>query len=154
MYSMFSGGCVDYINKYADIEKYRQLTGASSVMVARAAEWNVSIFRKEGLLPPTEVAKAFLHYAVKYNSHYANAKYCLAQVMRTHLESQEGKKLLSAHSLKDICLIWGLGDYYIEVEERISAREKELMIDRDVICFITVDQMIILQYFIVVCSSW
>lgn len=72
------------------------------MMVARAAEWNVSIFRKEGLLPPTEVAKAFLHYAVKYNSHYANAKYCLAQVMRTHLESQEGKKLLSAHSLKDI----------------------------------------------------
>ena len=36
-------------------------------------------------------------------------------------------------------LIWELGAYYNEVEERISAREKELMIDRDVNCIVDVD---------------
>ena len=36
------------IEKFQDILKFKELTGASSVMVARAAEWNVSIFRKRG----------------------------------------------------------------------------------------------------------
>ena len=63
---------------------YYLCIGASSVMIARAAEWNVSIFRlaivnlchwlvvdqvelnrKEGLLRPSEVAKAFLRYVSK-----------------------------------------------------------------------------------------
>lgn len=33
------------VNTYKDIEKYRQETGCSSVMLARAAQWNPSIFR-------------------------------------------------------------------------------------------------------------
>lgn len=37
------------IEKYADILKFRQMCGTTSVMIARAAEWNVTIFRKNGL---------------------------------------------------------------------------------------------------------
>lgn len=36
------------IEKRSDILKFRESCGASSVMIARAAEWNVTIFRKEG----------------------------------------------------------------------------------------------------------
>lgn len=36
------------IEKYSDILKFREACGASSVMIARAAEWNCSIFRKNG----------------------------------------------------------------------------------------------------------
>lgn len=36
------------IKKYEDILKFRELSGSSSVMIARAAEHNVTIFRKEG----------------------------------------------------------------------------------------------------------
>lgn len=36
------------IEKYCDILKFREACGASSVMIARAAEWNCSIFRKNG----------------------------------------------------------------------------------------------------------
>lgn len=43
-----NGGSRD-IENYADILKFRNECGTSSVMVARAAEWNVSIFRKEGI---------------------------------------------------------------------------------------------------------
>lgn len=42
-----NGGSRD-IEKRVDILKFRDLCGTSSVMVARAAEWNVTIFRKEG----------------------------------------------------------------------------------------------------------
>lgn len=38
------------MEKFGDILKFRELTGASSVMVARAAQWNVSIFRKKGIV--------------------------------------------------------------------------------------------------------
>lgn len=42
-----NGGSRD-IENYGDILKFREECGTSSVMIARAAEWNVSIFRKEG----------------------------------------------------------------------------------------------------------
>lgn len=44
-----NGGSRD-IQKYEDILKFRKLCGASSIMVARAAQNNVSIFRKDGEL--------------------------------------------------------------------------------------------------------
>lgn len=43
-----NGGSKD-IEKYEDILKFRNECGTSSVMIARAAEWNVSIFRREGI---------------------------------------------------------------------------------------------------------
>ncbi|PFX33124.1 tRNA-dihydrouridine(20) synthase [NAD(P)+]-like [Stylophora pistillata] len=48
------------INTYKDIEKYRQETGCSSVMLARAAQWNPSIFRKEGRLSASEVITEYI----------------------------------------------------------------------------------------------
>lgn len=36
------------MEKFSDIIKFRAQTGASSVMVARAAQWNVSILSKRG----------------------------------------------------------------------------------------------------------
>lgn len=38
------------MEKFNDILKFRELTGASSVMVARASQWNVSIFRRAGTI--------------------------------------------------------------------------------------------------------
>lgn len=37
------------IQCFNDIEKFRTECGTTSVMIARAAEWNVSIFRKYGM---------------------------------------------------------------------------------------------------------
>lgn len=36
------------IERFGDILKFKEQCGASSVMVARAAEWNVTIFRRDG----------------------------------------------------------------------------------------------------------
>lgn len=42
-----NGGSRD-IENLADIVKFKQSCGASSVMIARAAQWNVTIFRRQG----------------------------------------------------------------------------------------------------------
>ena len=39
-----NGGSLE-INSYEDIEQYRLETGCDAVMVARAAQWNFSVFR-------------------------------------------------------------------------------------------------------------
>ncbi|KAH9628787.1 hypothetical protein HF086_004947 [Spodoptera exigua] len=52
------------IEKHSDIYKFKEMTGCSSVMIARAAEWNCSIFRKEGLLPMDTVIEEYLKLAV------------------------------------------------------------------------------------------
>lgn len=43
------------MEKFGDILKFRELSGASSVMVARAAQWNVSIFQKKGIIIMHEI---------------------------------------------------------------------------------------------------
>lgn len=59
---IFSGGSHDFIKEYTDIETFRKATAASSVMIARAAMWNPSIFRKEGLFPLKEVMQDYIKY--------------------------------------------------------------------------------------------
>ena len=53
------------IQKYKHIMTFREASGASSVMLARAIEWNCSILRKEGLLPLQEVIVDYLRIADK-----------------------------------------------------------------------------------------
>lgn len=42
-----------------DLAKLREMSGASSFMIARGAIHNPSIFRKEGMLPASEVRHLF-----------------------------------------------------------------------------------------------
>ena len=58
----FSGGSHDHIQGYLDIEDFRRATAASSVMVARAAMWNPSIFLREGPRPLEEVMQKYIRY--------------------------------------------------------------------------------------------
>ena len=48
------------IEVYEDIEKIKSLTGAHSVMIARAAQSNPSVFRAEGLLTQDHLLKDYL----------------------------------------------------------------------------------------------
>ena len=43
------------MNTHEGIKQFWRESGAASVMIARAAEWNVSVFRPEGKLPIMEV---------------------------------------------------------------------------------------------------
>lgn len=96
-----NGGSKD-IEKYKDIDKFKKSTGCTSVMIARAAQWNCSIFRKEGLLPIDDIIKAYLKYAVDYNNPPANAKYCVQNIIRELQETPMGKVFLAAQTLEQI----------------------------------------------------
>lgn len=57
-----SGGSLDLVKVNGDIDDFREATGTSSVMLARAAMWNVSIFSKRGPFPVEKVMEEYLKY--------------------------------------------------------------------------------------------
>lgn len=78
------------------------MTGCSSVMLARAAEWNCSIFRKEGLLPMDTVIKEYLKLAVDYDNSPSNTKYCVQNILRELQDTPRGRQFLDCQTLEQI----------------------------------------------------
>ncbi|XP_020290816.1 tRNA-dihydrouridine(20) synthase [NAD(P)+]-like isoform X2 [Pseudomyrmex gracilis] len=105
-----NGGSRD-IQTYSDILRFKEETGCSSVMLARAAEWNCSVFRKEGPLPMEDVIKSYLKYAVDCDNSPSNTKYCVQNILRELQESPLGRRFLDSQTLEQICEVWELGDY-------------------------------------------
>ena len=99
------------IQKHSDIFKFKEATGCSSVMLARAAQWNCSIFCKEGLLPMEDVIKSYIKYAINCDNSPSNTKYCVQNILREQQESALGRKFLNSQTLQQICDVWGLSDY-------------------------------------------
>ncbi|XP_070575291.1 tRNA-dihydrouridine(20) synthase [NAD(P)+]-like isoform X3 [Ptychodera flava] len=97
-----NGGSDDIIDSYEGIKKFKEMTGASSVMIAREAQWNPSIFRREGKLEEHEVCKAYVKYAVDYDNPYQNSKYCLQQILHEKMETPQGQALMHSESARDI----------------------------------------------------
>ncbi|KAJ8041328.1 tRNA-dihydrouridine(20) synthase [NAD(P)+]-like [Holothuria leucospilota] len=124
-----NGGSRDIIKSYSDIAAFRRLTGASSAMIAREAQWNLSIFRKEGKYPMEKVIRDYLRYAVEYDNYYTNTKYCIQQILHEDMETDAGIALLKARSLLEICAIWGMEDFCQNTLERrqklIDARDED-----------------------------
>ncbi|NXN08832.1 DUS2L synthase, partial [Indicator maculatus] len=121
-----NGGSHDFIKEYTDIETFQKATAASSVMIARAAMWNPSIFRKEGFFPLKEVMQDYIKYAVRYDNHYTNTKYCLCQMLREQLETTQGKKLHAAQSTQEICEAFEMADFYEETLAIFEAKKTSL----------------------------
>ncbi|XP_072936780.1 tRNA-dihydrouridine(20) synthase [NAD(P)+]-like [Epargyreus clarus] len=99
------------IEKHSDIYKFKEMTGCSSVMIARAAEWNCSIFRKNGLLPIDTVITDYLKLAVDYDNSPSNTKYCVQNILRDLQETPRGRKFLESQTVEQICAIWDLDEY-------------------------------------------
>ncbi|XP_059617344.1 tRNA-dihydrouridine(20) synthase [NAD(P)+]-like [Phlebotomus argentipes] len=99
------------ICRHNDILKFREECGAQSVMIARAAEWNVSIFRKDCMLPLDEVITEYLKLCVDFDNSAHNTKYCVQNMLRELQETPRGKIFLESQTLEQICQIWDLGEY-------------------------------------------
>lgn len=90
------------IRCYNDILAFREMCGSSSVMIARAAEWNVSIFRKEGQLPLDDVIAEYLKLCIDYDNSSTNAKYCVQMMLRELQDTPRGKRFLECQTLEEI----------------------------------------------------
>ncbi|XP_077144258.1 tRNA-dihydrouridine(20) synthase [NAD(P)+]-like isoform X6 [Ranitomeya variabilis] len=121
-----NGGSQELIREFQDIEAFRSVTAASSVMVAQAAMWNPSIFRREGSLPQEDVMRDYIRYAVLYNNHYTNTKYCLCQMIRDQLESPLGRKLHATQSTLDICEVFEMTSFYESCQLSQEAKKGSL----------------------------
>ncbi|XP_064466215.1 tRNA-dihydrouridine(20) synthase [NAD(P)+]-like [Ornithodoros turicata] len=113
-----NGGCGE-IKSFDDIELFRQATGAASVMVARQAESNCSIFCRDGLKPLDDVIRSYLSFAIEYDNRATNTKYCVQQMLGSLQESERGKQLLASQQMEEICVLWNMDTIY-------NAKQKEL----------------------------
>lgn len=97
----YSGGSKE-IESYDDVVKFREDTGCSSVMLARAAEWNCSVFSPSGKVDIHTLIKQYLKYAIDYDNPPANTKYCIQNILKELQETPLGKKFLEAQTLDQI----------------------------------------------------
>ncbi|XP_022241457.1 tRNA-dihydrouridine(20) synthase [NAD(P)+]-like isoform X2 [Limulus polyphemus] len=114
------------ISCYSDIEKFRRATNASSVAIARQAEWNCSIFRPEGKLPLDEIILAYLKYAIDYDNNVINTKYCIQQMLGSLQETLRGKAFLNAQQVHEICELWGMKEYLQTKQKEFEDRAEKL----------------------------
>ena len=63
-----------------DIERVKKITGCSSVLIARGALWNASIFCQE-TLPLTKVITDYYGIAMRLQNHFQNTKYNVARMI-------------------------------------------------------------------------
>ncbi|XP_054282893.1 tRNA-dihydrouridine(20) synthase [NAD(P)+]-like isoform X2 [Macrosteles quadrilineatus] len=110
------------IEKYTDLERFRKDCNASSVMVARAAEWDCSIFRKEGRLPIDTVISSYLRYAVDYDNADGNTKYCVQNMLRDRQDSEFGRTFHETQTNEQICALWNIADYCRQKERDLRER--------------------------------
>lgn len=96
-----NGGSRD-MEKHSDILRFRELTGAPSVMIARAAQWNVSIFNKGGPIDLERVMYDYLKLCIEYDNSPHNSKYCIQMMLRDMQESERGRKFLDCQTLEEI----------------------------------------------------
>lgn len=103
-----NGGSTD-MNTLEDILKFKETCGASSVMVARAAQINVSIFREEGPLSIDELVPEYLKMCVDFDNSVANTKYSIAAMynsVKNIRKTPIGRQFEYARSLDEIWFVF------------------------------------------------
>lgn len=71
-------------------------------MIARAAQYNCSIFNKKPKLSLDEIIIRYLKYAVDYNNCFSNTKYCVQSMLRELQDTPRGKLFLESNTLEQI----------------------------------------------------
>ena len=66
-------------NVYEGIKAFWEKTGAASVMIARAAEWNASVFSPNGKENVYTIVDKYLDYAIQYDQPFVVTKYNIQQ---------------------------------------------------------------------------
>lgn len=82
--------------------KFREECGCTSVMLARAAQTNCSIFSPHGMKDLDDVIISYLKYAVDYDNAPSNTKYCVQNMLKELQETPRGKKFLECQTLEQI----------------------------------------------------
>lgn len=125
---VIANGASGSIKEHVDIENFRLETNASSVMVARKALTNPSIFRKADTLATLEEEITnFLKLACEFDENFTMTKYVVQRILGPEQEFDvRGKKTVDASSVWEICKAWSVDEtcrYYKELRGNNSALE-------------------------------
>ncbi|XP_065202122.1 tRNA-dihydrouridine(20) synthase [NAD(P)+]-like [Planococcus citri] len=120
-----NGGSND-IESYEDIIKFRKVTNCSSVMVARSAQYNCSVFNKDTHLELDDMIKLYLKYAIDYDNFFSNTKYCIQSMLRELQDTRRGKQFLETATVEQISEIWNMSDYYHEKKQEMKTKLSQL----------------------------
>jgi len=71
---------------YEDFELLQKQTGADSIMTARGAMWNPTIF-SPNTLPLYDAALEYIDIAERYQNGFSNSKYCVIQMLKNQISS-------------------------------------------------------------------
>lgn len=105
---------------YADFERIKVATGASSVMVARGALWNASIFSPKGKLPWEDVKREYVRKSILWDNDIKSTKHTLKEIIMHYscLELSEGKGVIKSESHADLARLYGEVKYYEHVNKQ------------------------------------
>lgn len=93
---------------FDDIAKFKNATGCSSIMIARSAEKNCSIFKRDNKLELTTIIRDYLCHAVDYDNVAPNTKYCIQNMLRNIQETEQGRNFLESTTLQQIWFVLSL----------------------------------------------
>lgn len=123
---LVANGGSNVVKKRQDVETFRKATNADSVMLARAAMWDLSIFRKEGPLPRDEIVRDYLRFCVRYDNTTQNTKYVVQQMLQEQCDSPRGKAIQHSATVREVCVSWEMEDVYDEETNRLEQTEISL----------------------------
>ncbi|KAL0377972.1 UNVERIFIED_CONTAM: tRNA-dihydrouridine(20) synthase [NAD(P)+]-like [Sesamum radiatum] len=100
--------------EYEDFGRIKVATGASSVMVARGALWNASIFSPEGKLRWEDVKREYVRKSILWDNDIKSTKHTLKEMIMHYscLELPEGKAVIKSDTLADLARHYGEDSYY------------------------------------------
>ncbi|KAL1338559.1 hypothetical protein AAHE18_10G219800 [Arachis hypogaea] len=100
--------------EYNDIQRIKSATGAASVMVARGALWNASVFLPEGELPYEDVKREYLRKCILWDNDLKSTKQTIKEMIMHYscLEFPEGKAVNKSESMADLAELYGQEEYY------------------------------------------
>eukprot|EP00842_Homolaphlyctis_polyrhiza_P007107 jgi/Hompol1/986/HPOL_002625-RA len=112
---------------WEDIHRFKASSGKgiSSFMIARGAQDNVSVFRKEGPLPIWEVMKEYFRLAGECGLEYYATKFVLLQMWGTPDGSPFRQRLVRCKTLEEISALYQELEYckgVITMEEATTKR--------------------------------
>ncbi|PIN16462.1 tRNA-dihydrouridine(20) synthase (NAD(P)(+)) [Handroanthus impetiginosus] len=107
------------IFEYEDFERIKVATGASSVMVARGALWNSSIFSPKGKLPWEDVKREYVRKSILWDNDVKSTKHTLKEMIMHYscLELPEGKAVIKSETLADLAQYYGEDKYYEHINK-------------------------------------
>ena len=112
-------------NTHDGIRKFWKESGASSVMIARGAEWNPSIFRAGEKDAVMTMIDKYMEHAINYDYPFNIVKYTTQQLLGSLQNSEMGTNFLNTATMEDVCNVFGHGEkYHSKVEEWAQHKER------------------------------